>query len=167
VPLLGPQFLPPMYLHSHKRPGGGPVKPTAQYLKPLNIVHPFYFPQLAQCPHCGSQDSVVWEDWTSTGAQELHGLCYEEMALGTQLQCNICKEKLAKKPPTTRNSQGLRKLLEIKGYCFATISATYWKSWEHWKIPCEHRMSNISHVNMHLTCVNKQVVSQSSSIVVP
>lgn len=166
VPLLGPRFLPPTYLHSRKRSGGGPVEPTAQYLKPLNIIHPFYFPQLAQCPRCGSHDGVVWEGWTSTGVRELHGLCYEEMALGTQLRCNICKEKSAKEPPTTGNSQGLGKSLEIEGYCFATTSAAYWKSWEHWKIPREHRMSDISRINTHLTHVDKQVASQSSSIVV-
>ncbi|KAG2033048.1 hypothetical protein BDR03DRAFT_985296 [Suillus americanus] len=127
-----------------RHPGGGPVESTAQYLKPLNIIHLFYFPQLAQCPYCGSHDSVVWEGWMSTGARELHGLCYEEMALGTQLWCNICKEKSAKEPPTTRNSQGLGKSPEIEGYCFATTSAVYWKSWEHWKFLVASRSSSIA-----------------------
>ncbi|KAG1835920.1 hypothetical protein F4604DRAFT_1603468 [Suillus subluteus] len=47
VPLLGPQFMSPSYLHIQKWSGGGAIDPTIQYLKPLNIVHPFYYPQLA------------------------------------------------------------------------------------------------------------------------
>lgn len=136
VPLLGPRFLPPTYLHSHKRPGGGPVEPALQYLEPLNIIHPFYFPQLAQCPRCSSHDGIVWEVWTSTGSRELHGLCYEELALGAQLHCNICKEQSAKEPPATESSQGPVSS-KLEGYCFATTSAAYWKSWEHWRIPRE------------------------------
>ncbi|KAG1747819.1 uncharacterized protein EDB91DRAFT_1036469, partial [Suillus paluster] len=50
VPLLGPRFLPPTYLHTCKCPGNGAVEPMIQYLKPFNIVHPFYIPQLARCP---------------------------------------------------------------------------------------------------------------------
>ncbi|KAG1818940.1 hypothetical protein EV424DRAFT_1472649 [Suillus variegatus] len=104
VPLLGPRFLPPTYLHSHKRPGGGPVEPALQYLEPLNIIHPFYFPQLAQCPRCSSHDGIVWEVWTSTGSRELHGLCYEELALGAQLHCNICKEHILEVMGALENS---------------------------------------------------------------
>ncbi|KAG1735767.1 hypothetical protein EDB19DRAFT_1638243 [Suillus lakei] len=47
VPLLGPWFVPLSYLHIQKCSGGGAIEPTTQYLKPLNIVHPFYYPRLA------------------------------------------------------------------------------------------------------------------------
>ncbi|KAG2091337.1 uncharacterized protein F5147DRAFT_748138 [Suillus discolor] len=67
VPLLGPRFMPPSYLHIQKRSGGGAVDLTIQYLKPLNIVHPFYHPQLARCPRCGSDKDMTWEGWTSKG----------------------------------------------------------------------------------------------------
>ncbi|KAI6030974.1 hypothetical protein EDC04DRAFT_2523938, partial [Pisolithus marmoratus] len=50
VPILGPRFLPPTYLHAHKRPGLSSIVPETQYLKPINVVHPFYYPELACCP---------------------------------------------------------------------------------------------------------------------
>lgn len=139
VPLLGPRFIPPSYLHIEKRSGGGAVDPTIQYLKPLNIVHPFYYPQLARCPRCGSDKDTTWEGWTSKGPRELHGILCEEMALGAQLRCNRCKET-SKSKPKTRNSTTHRSDLvdsSIEGYCFTTTSAMYWKSWEHWRIPHE------------------------------
>ncbi|KAG1756790.1 uncharacterized protein EDB91DRAFT_1233514 [Suillus paluster] len=133
VPLLGPQFLPPTYLHVHKHPGEGVIKPVVQYLKPLNIIHPFYFRHLAQCPRCSSTDDTVWEGWTSTGARELHGLYCEELALGTQLCCNICKESAKDTSMNgTHQSQCEATEGDIKqSYCFATTSAAFWKSWEH------------------------------------
>ncbi|KAG2085011.1 uncharacterized protein F5147DRAFT_782255 [Suillus discolor] len=132
VPLLGPRFLPPSYLHVQKRSGGGAIEPTTQYLKPLNIVHPFYYPQLGQCPRCGSDKDTAWEGWTSKGARELHGLFCEEAALGTQLRCNRCKESSKAK---TRGDTASGMVAGIEGYCFATTSAMYWKGWEHWRIP--------------------------------
>ncbi|KAG2034370.1 hypothetical protein BDR03DRAFT_1013428 [Suillus americanus] len=68
VPLLGPHFLPPSYLHVQKRSGGGTIEPTMQYLKPLNILHPFYYLHLGQCPRCRSDKDTAWEGWTSKGA---------------------------------------------------------------------------------------------------
>ncbi|KAG1751553.1 uncharacterized protein EDB91DRAFT_1045192, partial [Suillus paluster] len=59
VPLLRPWFMPPLYLHIQKRSGGGAIEPKIQYLKPLNIVHPFYYPQLAQCPRCKSDEDTT------------------------------------------------------------------------------------------------------------
>ncbi|KAG1720557.1 hypothetical protein EDB19DRAFT_1776310 [Suillus lakei] len=115
VPLLGPRFMPP------------------SYLKPLNIVHPFYYPQLARCPRCGSDKDTTWEGWTSKGPRELHGIFCEEMALGAQLHCNRCKEtsksKLKARNGTTHSSDSDS---SIEGYCFTTTSTVYWKSWEHW-----------------------------------
>ncbi|KAG0692104.1 hypothetical protein DFH29DRAFT_883083, partial [Suillus ampliporus] len=135
VPLLGPRFLPPTYLHVHKCLGEGGVEPVIQYLKPLNIIHPFYFGCLAQCPQCGSADDTVWEGWTSTGARELHGLYCEELALGTQLRCNICKGSAKDKAANGTNRSEVNEGDVKQSYCFATMSATFWKSWEHWKIP--------------------------------
>ncbi|KAI5997496.1 hypothetical protein EDD15DRAFT_2162778, partial [Pisolithus albus] len=50
VPFLGPRFLPPTYLHAHRRPGLSSVMPDEQYLKPINVLHPLYYPQLTCCP---------------------------------------------------------------------------------------------------------------------
>jgi hypothetical protein len=146
VPLLGPHFMPPSYLHIQKRSGGGAIEPKIQYLKPLNIVHLFYYPQLAWCPRCGSDKDLTWEGWTSKGPRELHGIFCEEMALGAQLRCNHCKET-SKLKPKARNSttHSSDSDSSIEGYCFTMTSAVYWKSWEHWRIPresCVHGKSN-------------------------
>ncbi|KAG2043856.1 hypothetical protein BDR03DRAFT_930693 [Suillus americanus] len=87
IPLLGPQFVPPSYMHIQKCSGlrHQVIEPVTQYIKPLNIIHPFYYPQLATCPRCSSDKETTWEGWTSTGACELHGLICEETALSAQL----------------------------------------------------------------------------------
>ncbi|KAJ8581088.1 hypothetical protein M405DRAFT_704763, partial [Rhizopogon salebrosus TDB-379] len=92
IPLLGPRFVPPSYLQIQKRSGlgQGTIEPLTQCVKPLNIIHPFYYAKLATCPRCGSNEGTTWEGWTSTGARELHGLFCEEAALGVQLRCNRC-----------------------------------------------------------------------------
>jgi formate dehydrogenase maturation protein FdhE len=121
-----------------------------QYIKPLNVIHPFYYPQLATCPRCGSDKETSWEGWTSTGARELHGLICEETALGAQLQCNICKESAKMKKGNTKNTPGdddagaqASETADLEGYCFATTSAAYWRTWEHWRIPREFHALDI------------------------
>ncbi|KIJ13163.1 hypothetical protein PAXINDRAFT_14062 [Paxillus involutus ATCC 200175] len=85
VPILGPHFVPPSYMHVNKRPGVVNITPEIQYLKPINILHPFYYPELACCPQCQSRTKVTWEGWTATGARDVHGVTCEEVALGLQL----------------------------------------------------------------------------------
>ncbi|EIW55953.1 uncharacterized protein TRAVEDRAFT_94498, partial [Trametes versicolor FP-101664 SS1] len=50
VPFLGPRFVPPHYLHIQRRLVTADITPDLTYLKPLNVVHPFYYPELARCP---------------------------------------------------------------------------------------------------------------------
>ncbi|KAI0323824.1 hypothetical protein GY45DRAFT_1216361, partial [Cubamyces sp. BRFM 1775] len=51
VPILGPRFVPPTYMHNQKRNVSPEVAPDTVYLKPLNVVHPFYYPDLHRgCP---------------------------------------------------------------------------------------------------------------------
>ncbi|KAF8124422.1 hypothetical protein EV363DRAFT_1126248, partial [Boletus edulis] len=90
APILGPRFVPPTYLHSRLRPGPTNIQPDVQYLKPISIIHPLYYPELAKCPQCSSCGDVSWEGWTTTGPRELHGASYEETALGLQLRCSSC-----------------------------------------------------------------------------
>ncbi|KAG2035695.1 hypothetical protein BDR03DRAFT_805266, partial [Suillus americanus] len=148
IPLLGPRFIPPSYMHIQKCLGlrHQVIKPVMLYIKPLNIIHPFYYPQLATCPRCGSDKETTWEGWTSTGACELHGLICEETALGAQLQCNTCKKESEKtKKVNDMNIPGdvkdvrahTNQLAKLEGYCFAMTSTAYWSSWEHWQIPRE------------------------------
>lgn len=147
VPLLGPRFIPPSYLHHCKRPGMIDIKPEVQYLRPVNIIHPFYYPELACCPQCQSRTDVHWEGWTATGARELHGVLEEEVALGLQLRCNSCKLKKGEVVtvaqdlvtgstlPSTPQAASNGGATSSSSYCHTTTSSAYWKSWEHWKIP--------------------------------
>lgn len=45
IPILGPHFVPPLYLHALRRNQSEPaVNPETLYLKPLRVIHPFYHP---------------------------------------------------------------------------------------------------------------------------
>ena len=131
VPLLGPWFLPPTYLHVTKRPGNSMISPEAAYLKPLNVIHPFYYSGLARCPRCNSQHNVAWEGWTGTGAHVVHGILYKEVALGLQLRCNACKTTKSKSAEPQIHEDGPAEsdgVEEVKGHCFALTSNTFWTS---------------------------------------
>ncbi|KAI0066538.1 hypothetical protein BV25DRAFT_1912599 [Artomyces pyxidatus] len=128
IPILGPRFVPPTYLSDRKRHSTAAVAPESSYLKPLNVVHPFYYPELAACPQCGSKN-VLWDDWTATGHREVHGIRAEETALGYQLRCNECKVLYSKKKEKgEKGGHGHQ-------YCFATTSEAFWERWEYWAIP--------------------------------
>jgi hypothetical protein len=120
VPILGPRFLPPSYIHIQKRSPTPTITPTSAYLKPLHIIHPFYNPELAKCPQCDF-DNILWEGWNTAGYREVHGLHREETALGYQLKCQSCRDS-----PQQSN------------YCFATTNAKFWENKEHWEIPREY-----------------------------
>lgn len=124
VPILGPRFIPPTYMHLRQRNITPVVEPETTYLKPLTIIHPFYFPSLARCPQCGTED-VRWDDWTATGPRDVHGVRREETALGMQLRCNgTCAIRF----------QG-NNAPEVGVYCIATTNTLFWENYEHWQIP--------------------------------
>ncbi|KAI0669275.1 hypothetical protein C8Q78DRAFT_1042618 [Trametes maxima] len=52
VPLLGPRFIPPGYLHATRRNLTVDIQPETAYVKALTVIHPLYFPELAKCPRC-------------------------------------------------------------------------------------------------------------------
>ncbi|KAG2740956.1 hypothetical protein P692DRAFT_20688297, partial [Suillus brevipes Sb2] len=86
IPLLGPHFVPPCYLHALRRNQLEPaVNPETLYLKPLWVIHPFYYSELARCPRCNCTDSIRWDGWTGTGPRDVHGMFVNEGAIGTQL----------------------------------------------------------------------------------
>ena len=141
IPFLGPRFVPPTYLHAQKRPGLSTITPDVQYIKPINIVHPLSFPDLACCPQCLSSDNASWEGWTGTGARDVRGIFQEEVAFGLPLRCTTCKtlkdatEKRCASEQSGEAEVDTNTAAGELGYCFATTNATYWKSWEHWKTP--------------------------------
>ncbi|GBE83061.1 hypothetical protein SCP_0501070 [Sparassis crispa] len=122
IPLLGPRFIPSSYLHLQKRDPTPNIIPEVAYLKPVNVVHPFYYPELARCPQCDADDTE-WSGWTATGHREVHGVSQEEMALGFQLRCTKCKQRVSE----SGDDEGM--------YCFSTTSHLFWGRHEHWEIP--------------------------------
>jgi hypothetical protein len=130
IPLLGPRFLPPSYLHAQRRQPTPIIQPETAYLKPLNIVHPFYHDDISACPQCATTDTR-WDGWTTTGHREIHGIYEEEMALGYQLVCKACESRFSHAKGSARDDEG--------SFCFATTNPMFWKRWEHWAIPCEQQ----------------------------
>lgn len=91
IPILGPRFVPPTQDHAQRRRGEAiNVNVEDYYLKPLTVVHPFYFQDIAKCPKCSAAD-VTWDSWTTYGHREVHGVKNEETALGYQLRCKSCE----------------------------------------------------------------------------
>lgn len=122
VLILGPHFLPPSYISIWKRHSNTNIKLASAYLKPLHIIHPFYYPELSSCPQCPSEN-VSWQGWTTTGHCEVHGVNYEEMALGYQLSCADCKSCFSSHDAV---EEGI--------YCIATTNMMFWQNWQHWEI---------------------------------
>ncbi|KAJ7937613.1 hypothetical protein B0H13DRAFT_1588392, partial [Mycena leptocephala] len=130
IPIIGPRFVPPGFLDIQKR-GGLNLQPSCLYIRPLNIIHPFYYPSITTCPQCASKN-IQWKGWTGAGSREVHGLRVEEKALGYQLRCIPCGEKYGKDGTDfgAKNAEG-----EKLGSSFSTTNAIFWDHWEHWKIP--------------------------------
>ncbi|EIW64987.1 uncharacterized protein TRAVEDRAFT_111792, partial [Trametes versicolor FP-101664 SS1] len=129
IPLLGPRFTPPTFLHLQKRNTTPEITPEQTYLKPLNVVHPFYYPELAQCPRCSSSD-IHWNGWSGTGHREVHGIRREETAIGFQLKCKTCEAEM--------KSSGQRKPVgKDEGYSLLTTNHLFWEGKEHWEIARE------------------------------
>ena len=117
---------PPPYLHASKHSLVPDIEPEIGYLKPIHIIHPFYYTGLTKCPNCNSDD-VGWEAWTSTGYCEVHGLFQDELALGVQLECQTCKAKWYDKSTEKENS-------EVQ-YCTAMTNPKFWERMDHLEIP--------------------------------
>ncbi|KAF9475046.1 hypothetical protein BDN70DRAFT_814699 [Pholiota conissans] len=118
IPLLGPKFSPPSFLHVLWRDAAPIITPETAYMSPLTVVHPVFYPtEFTECPGCGSKN-FRWDGWTSTGARSVHGIRADERAIGFQLRCKDCEETKAP-----------------GGHCFATTNTVFWDKWNHWRIP--------------------------------
>lgn len=153
LPLLGPRFIPPSFIHIQKRNPTPQTTPDPAYLKPLNIVHPFYYPEtLSRCPQCHQGGSNVrWNGWNSTGHREVHGIKREETAIGVQLRCTECEERF-RKMGTTDSKEAVSKSSD-ELYCFVTTNARFWDAVEHWDLPGEwlaKRGRLLAYMNAHL-----------------
>ncbi|KAH9952138.1 hypothetical protein B0H21DRAFT_775664 [Amylocystis lapponica] len=130
VPLFGPRFVPPGYLQVYKRKTSPEIEPDITYVKSLHIIHPFYYPELAQCPQCDSED-IQWNGWTTTGHREVHGISREETALGYQLRCKPCESQYRSRIA----SGGVASSEGDATFCFCTTNHMFWERREHWEIP--------------------------------
>lgn len=127
IPLLGPRFLPPSYLHRNRRKAMADVTPEIAYMKPFTAIHPLYF-DIAKCPRCDATgDDVTWNGWTTTGHCEVHGLEREETTLGYQLRCKRCAMVSDDQKKPSKNGEGT--------HCWATTNYMFWERREHWEIP--------------------------------
>lgn len=124
VPLLGPRFTSPRYLHATKRQYTALINPDVQYLRPVTIIHPVYYEDIARCPTCKSAD-VTWDSWNATGPCEVHGVSEEGTAIVYQLRCTSCHSRSKKLAVEGANLQ----------YCFVSTSAEFWAQYKHWEIP--------------------------------
>ncbi|KAI0365887.1 hypothetical protein BV20DRAFT_953337, partial [Pilatotrama ljubarskyi] len=137
IPLLGPRFLPPTYMHVNKRSATADIVPETSYLKALTVIHPLYFDNLKECPLYGENgDGVFWGGWTTTGHREVHGLDREETALGFQLRCTSC---VGTAPPREKTEpdgpKGNAAESKPKYKCYSTTNELFWEKYEHWQIP--------------------------------
>ncbi|TFK77611.1 hypothetical protein K466DRAFT_508295, partial [Polyporus arcularius HHB13444] len=122
IPLLGPRFLPPSFLHVLRRNAAPEITPNPAYLKPLNVIHPMYYPELLErCPNCrtlGAKPDLAYNGWNPTGHREVHGVMQEETAIGIQLRCNSCEARK-----------------ETRSHCFVTTNPIFWENVQHWEVP--------------------------------
>ncbi|KAJ6450330.1 hypothetical protein DFH09DRAFT_1400157 [Mycena vulgaris] len=119
ISIHGPRFVPPA-LNDYRLRLSKKIKPEIAYLRPINIIHPVFYSDIAKCPHWGSED-VSWDSWTTSGSREVHGLRREETALGYKLKHENCTPDEGSTVPKTR--------------VLATTNPAFWAKWEHWKIP--------------------------------
>ncbi|RDX39514.1 hypothetical protein OH76DRAFT_1324060, partial [Lentinus brumalis] len=126
-PLLGPHFIPPSFSHAQRRHAIIQTEPKLAYLKPVTVIHPAFYPELAVCPRCESTD-VLWYGWSPTGHHDVHGIEREETAIGYQLCCNRCKELYGQGGSRSEEE-------DSKSYSFLTTSCQFWENREHWDIP--------------------------------
>lgn len=124
TPLYGPRFMPPTYFDYTKRSGTPEITPDVMYLKALTVIHPVYFPEIAKCPLCDS-DNIKWHSWVATGYREVHGVSKDELALGYQIRCKSCEQSRA---------GGEKAKTQV---CYATTSAEFWERYKEWNIPRE------------------------------
>jgi hypothetical protein len=74
VPLLGPHFAPPTFLHTMRRNPTPFIDPEQMYIQALTIIHPVFYPTaLTNCPRCASSQTP-WDGWNATGSRTVYGL---------------------------------------------------------------------------------------------
>ena len=134
-PILGPRFVPVVPTLLAKRSARA-LTPEDYYIKPLTVVHPCY-DNLATfgCPGCRKREStppIKWQQWSATGPRRVHGLESVEYAIGIQMRCGTCRDKIEKEAPGPADG----KKSDEKQHCsWSTTSHKFWEGISYWKIP--------------------------------
>ncbi len=123
-PLCGSEFNPPTFMHYQRRQVASECNPEWAYIKTCRVLHQVFFPWIARCPNCHSQN-VQMNGWTATGHREVHGLSSEECVIGVQFRCLEC---------AARRDAGVSGGTEEK-YCFSTTNPEFWDKVALWDIP--------------------------------
>ncbi len=126
IPIYLPRFTPPTLFHHLRRHTAARISPAILYIKPLNIVHPFYYPELRRCPTC-KIGKTTWSGWTGAGPCEVHGFFREERAFGFQIHCEDCQAAAYKAREAGEAAPG--------SFRTATTSPQFWANWQHFEIP--------------------------------
>ncbi|KAA1473136.1 hypothetical protein DENSPDRAFT_899980 [Dentipellis sp. KUC8613] len=61
VPIYGPRFIPPGYLHVQRRKSWPQIEVETMYLKPVSVIHPFYYPRIGGIPIFFKSSAVTRE----------------------------------------------------------------------------------------------------------
>ncbi|EJD33866.1 hypothetical protein AURDEDRAFT_131466 [Auricularia subglabra TFB-10046 SS5] len=92
IPLLGPRFVSP--------PPALSAQAGKLVLRPLNVVHEFYYPDLRSCRVCAADKTQTSsEGWASSVSRRVHGISVEELACPnglTQRRNRVGNARLAK-----------------------------------------------------------------------
>ena len=158
VPLLGPRFLAPSPGSRSVRTKPTEISPEDFYIRPVNILHPFYLKDL-QCPGCVERQassvapesstvpqpppepSLKMVSWTAEGPRQVHGVFEEELAFGYQVMCSSC-DALNKCVRASGSSGGpghgdpKTRSAKVQTH-WALTNRDFWKHIPHWKIPCK------------------------------
>ncbi|TFY76247.1 hypothetical protein EWM64_g7763 [Hericium alpestre] len=135
LPLYGPRFVPPTYRDLTRRQKAPKIDPELTYLKPLHVIHPFYFPEVdSACPVCGSTN-YGWEGWNTKGHRDVHGIDKEEYVIGVQFRCDgACQNEHVRVCAENKTRSKEEKVPE-PNFNFATTNPVFWQNWELWALP--------------------------------
>ncbi|KAG8916363.1 hypothetical protein FRC01_003197 [Tulasnella sp. 417] len=95
LPLYGPRFSPSPPAFLHRNPSSSSqISPNDFYLKPVTIVHDFFWPSLMTCPTCAkagrAEPKLERQGFTPEGPRTVHGIYEDEYVIGARIRCKTC-----------------------------------------------------------------------------
>ncbi|CAA7261854.1 unnamed protein product [Cyclocybe aegerita] len=134
IPLLGPRFFPPTYLHFMRR-----------------IIHLVFYPSaLDGCPACGSNETL-WDGWTATGAHEVMEFGEKSAHLDISSAARSARPNMGKAAQSrvmsqTHQGTASQQLVVYSGKSGST--GEYQSNYDHHQ--CQLVLQNNSSIKLHL-----------------